>query len=200
MNNCKPRQQGVSLIEVLITLIVLGMGLMSLAKFQSTVLKDNSLGKERSVAIHLAEQKMEDLRNYSIALTPANQPNPPLASYQALGNNTGGAIDATSQSLILGSGTVPMSELSSNSNVQFTRNWQVREWYYGNVAASANTVASLTAPSPAPVLAPLKQVLVTVRWPDKNGTLPADCAFPGTTQPAASDNRVCLLSFITKLN
>ncbi|MBI3343312.1 MAG: prepilin-type N-terminal cleavage/methylation domain-containing protein [Gammaproteobacteria bacterium] len=51
MRLSKNYQRGVSLIEVLITLIVLGMGLMSLAKFQGTVIKDNGMGKERTVAV-----------------------------------------------------------------------------------------------------------------------------------------------------
>ena len=73
MRNQKNLQAGVSLIEVLITLVVLGMGLMSLAKFQGTVMKDNSMGKERTVAIHLAQQKLEDLRNFSEVTTPNPQ-------------------------------------------------------------------------------------------------------------------------------
>lgn len=195
MRNPKILQKGVSLIEVLITLVVLGMGLMSLSKFQGTVMKDNSMGKERTVAIHLAQQKLEDLRNFSILGTPNPQTaNPPLASYQAIVTNTGGRMNADG-SLALPSGTVSSTELGS-SNVQYTRTWRVQGWYYGNAVSSVNTAATLTAPSPAPAYPPLKQVVVTIKWPDKTGAVPADCAFPTETQPANADTRVCLISFI----
>lgn len=196
MRNPKILQKGVSLIEVLITLIVLGMGLMSLSKFQGTVMKDNSMGKERTVAVHLAQQKLEDLRNFSILVTPNPQTAiPPLASYQAIVTNQGGGMD-NAGNLALPSGTVPSTELD-NSNVQYTRTWRVQGWYYGNAATSVNNPATLTAPSPAPAYPPLKQVVVTIKWPDKSGTLPADCGLPtDVTQPASADTRVCLISFI----
>ncbi|MEO6696907.1 MAG: prepilin-type N-terminal cleavage/methylation domain-containing protein [Gammaproteobacteria bacterium] len=200
MRNPKILQKGVSLIEVLITLIVLGMGLMSLSKFQATVPKDNSTGKERTVAVHLAEQKMEDLRNFSRLATPNPQTVPPSASYQAIVTSTatagGGRLDAAG-SLVLPSGTVSSAELS-NSNVQYTRSWRMQGWYYGNGAASVNAAATVTPPTPAPTYPPVKQVVVTVKWPDKSGTLPADCGLPtDVAQPASADTRVCLISFIS---
>ncbi len=193
MRNPKILQKGVSLIEVLITLVVLGMGLMSLAKFQGTVMKDNSTGKERTVAIHLAQQKLEDLRNFRILGTPAPQTNPPSASYQAIGTNAGGRLNADS-TLVLPSGTVPASELSGNSNVQYTRNWSVQNWYY---TTAVNTAPTTNVPTPAPTYPPLKQVVVTIKWPDKSGALPADCA---GNQPVNTDTRVCLVSFISRLD
>lgn len=196
MDKLKNFERGVSLIEVLITLVVLGMGLMSLAKFQSTVMKDNSLGKERSVAIHLAEQKMEDLRNFSVETAPNPQPSQPLASYAAIGSDSGGWLNVGG-GLLLPSVTVPTA-LSSNSNVQYTRSWRMRNWYYDNSLAAPNAVATLTHPNPVPPIPPLKQVLVTIKWPDKTGALPADCAFPDESQAAAADTRVCLMSFIAK--
>ena len=197
MRNPKILQKGVSLIEVLITLLVLGMGLMSLAKFQGTVMKDNSVGKERTVAIHLAQQKLEDLRNFSILTTPIPQiAVPPLASYQAIGNNAGGRITA-GVTLALPSGPVLSTELG-NSNVQYTRTWRVQSWYYSNTVAGTNARATMTAPTPAPSYPPLKQVLVTIKWPDKTGAVPADCAFPTEAPPANADTRVCLTSFINQ--
>ena len=196
MRNPKILQKGVSLIEVLITLVVLGMGLMSLAKFQGTVMKDNSVGKERTVAIHLAQQKLEDLRNFS-TLKP--DPLDPLkASYQGIGTNLGGRITAGT-TLALPIGAVSSTELD-NSNVQYTRTWKVQSWYYDNTATGVNARATMTAPTPAPSSPPLKQVLVTIKWPDKTGAVPADCAFPTESPPANADTRVCLISFINQTN
>ena len=195
MKSPKILQAGVSLIEVLITLVVLGMGLMSLARFQGTVMKDNSVGKERTVAIHLAQQKLEDLRNFSVLPTPNPQVAvPPLASYQAIGNNLGGRIIAGT-TLALPSGTVSSTELL-NSNVQYTRTWRVQAWYYGT---AANALPTTTVPALAPTYPPLKQVVVTIKWPDKTGALPTDdCSLPtDISQSASADTRVCLVSFIS---
>ncbi len=57
-------QSGFTLIEVLIAVIVLAVGLIAMARFQATVLQGSSLARERSEAVALAEQKIEQLRNY----------------------------------------------------------------------------------------------------------------------------------------
>ena len=53
---------GFSLLEVLITLVVLGTGLISLARFQGAVLQENDGTKARSVALQLAEERIEQFR------------------------------------------------------------------------------------------------------------------------------------------
>ncbi|MBI3343314.1 MAG: prepilin-type N-terminal cleavage/methylation domain-containing protein [Gammaproteobacteria bacterium] len=179
------KNKGFSLLEVLITLIVLGMGLISLAMFQGAVTKDSSLAKERSIAVYLAQQKIEDLRNYA-ALEPPS-PNPlSLVDYTAIGNNQGGLVARTV------TGTVAVL----NSNVQYTRSWGVRNLYY---PLTHNSLPTTTAPStppgfPSPI-PDLKEVVVSVTWPDRDGITPPDCTLPLTS--STYDTRVCLTTFIS---
>ncbi|MCL5669187.1 MAG: prepilin-type N-terminal cleavage/methylation domain-containing protein [Gammaproteobacteria bacterium] len=56
--------RGFSLIEVLITVAVLAVGLVAMARFQGTALQASSLAKDRNEAVALAEQKIEQLRNF----------------------------------------------------------------------------------------------------------------------------------------
>ncbi|MEW6352825.1 MAG: prepilin-type N-terminal cleavage/methylation domain-containing protein [Pseudomonadota bacterium] len=66
------KQRGFSLIEVLITVAVLATGLAAMARFQGVVLQGSSLARERSEAVALAEQKIEQLRNYRQLQTITN--------------------------------------------------------------------------------------------------------------------------------
>lgn len=68
MNYPQTKQSGFSLIEVLIAISVLAVGLIAMARFQATVLQGSSLARERSEAVALAEQKIEELRNYRDAI------------------------------------------------------------------------------------------------------------------------------------
>lgn len=60
-------QRGFSLIEALISAIILGTGLISLGLFQSVVLKNSTLTKQRIVALNLAQEHLENM-HYVIAV------------------------------------------------------------------------------------------------------------------------------------
>ncbi|OGT18948.1 MAG: hypothetical protein A2V90_03085 [Gammaproteobacteria bacterium RBG_16_57_12] len=60
-----PAQSGFSLIEVMITVIVLAVGLIGLGKFQATLIRDTSIARERSEATALAQSSLEQFRNFS---------------------------------------------------------------------------------------------------------------------------------------
>ena len=57
------KQQGTSLLEILIALIVLGIGLTSIIVFQSNVTTSDTLAEQRTEASHLAQQQIENLRD-----------------------------------------------------------------------------------------------------------------------------------------
>ncbi len=58
-----PHQQGLSIIEVLVALVVLALGLVALARFQSDMMQESGYSKMRSAAINLAQERIESLRN-----------------------------------------------------------------------------------------------------------------------------------------
>ncbi|WP_432741313.1 hypothetical protein ABXJ76_13845 [Methylobacter sp. G7] len=60
----KKRNHGIGLIEVLITTVVVALGLLSVASMQGGLMFGSATNKTRAEAIVLAEQKMEELRNY----------------------------------------------------------------------------------------------------------------------------------------
>lgn len=60
-------QTGFSLLEMLITIIVLASGLLAIASMYGAILNANTLSKQRSEAVVLAEKKLEELRGQSYA-------------------------------------------------------------------------------------------------------------------------------------
>ena len=56
-------QKGFSLIEVLISITILSIGLLGLAALQVHAIRGNALGKKNTLAVALAEEKMEEVRN-----------------------------------------------------------------------------------------------------------------------------------------
>jgi len=69
--NSKKKQHiaGVSLIELLITLLVLTIGITALIKFQATYFYYYDVAKQQSDAIDLARDTIEALRNYEVLNT-----------------------------------------------------------------------------------------------------------------------------------
>lgn len=59
-------QLGVTLIDALIAMVVAGVGLLALAFFQSDLVSTSAESKNRTRAVHLAQDKLEELRNLSI--------------------------------------------------------------------------------------------------------------------------------------
>jgi prepilin-type N-terminal cleavage/methylation domain-containing protein len=57
--------RGFTVIEVLVTLLILSGGLLALAKYQGTMLGANTLAKQRTEATMLANQQLETLRAYT---------------------------------------------------------------------------------------------------------------------------------------
>ncbi|MDO9371219.1 MAG: prepilin-type N-terminal cleavage/methylation domain-containing protein [Gammaproteobacteria bacterium] len=59
------RQTGFSLVETLIAIVVLAVGLISMARFQGAVLQDSSLAKARTEATTQGETKIDQLRVFA---------------------------------------------------------------------------------------------------------------------------------------
>jgi Tfp pilus assembly protein PilV len=124
---------------VLITLVVLGAGLISLAKFQGTVLQDNDLANARSVAAQLAEERIEQFRDFQ-TLTGDG-------SYESFVTNL------TGTGIMVG-------------NVTYTRTWTVANFCFTarNSAAAAAGGAACRRPIPD-----FKNITVIVAWTDQDG-------------------------------
>lgn len=63
------KQQGVSLIEVLIALLIFAVSIAVLVKFQSNLVQSQTSVNQRTLAVQIAESKLEELRHYSVLTT-----------------------------------------------------------------------------------------------------------------------------------
>lgn len=90
------RQEGFSLIEVLIALAILAVGLLGLALFQTTAIKGNAIAAKWTVASELAQDRLERFRHLDWTTIQSSVPagfvpgTPPLPSaYASLGGSVG---------------------------------------------------------------------------------------------------------------
>lgn len=58
-------QRGISLTEVLVTMVILGLGLVTLLKLQSYLISFNMAAQQQSEAVLLSHEKIEKLRDFS---------------------------------------------------------------------------------------------------------------------------------------
>jgi prepilin-type N-terminal cleavage/methylation domain-containing protein len=81
----RKKQKGTSLIEVLVTLVIIAMGVAALVRFQNYLSYHSDLTQQKGDALSLAVNQIESLRNFQYINTTAG-----FAAYQdiASGNST----------------------------------------------------------------------------------------------------------------
>jgi len=94
------RQHGFALVDALIALLVMAFGMLAIAGFQTSLSANSDIAKQRSEAVRLAEQKIDELRSFS-----------------ALTSTTTGVVDYAND--VIGGND------SYTSNAEFTRTWTV---------------------------------------------------------------------------
>lgn len=141
------RQSAFSLIEAMVALVLLVGGLALVVHLLVASARSAGTDQAMSVALGLAQEKMDDLRDYEVLPTTVGK-----VAYQDIANNAGGQI---------ASGT------SAVSGTAFTRTWAVSDWYF----PIAEGVATTTVPTPAPSYPDFKQATVTVTWRDEKNEL-----------------------------
>ena len=72
------QHKGFSLIEVLIAILVMGFGIIAIAKLHTFMIQDSGFSNEQTIAVSLAEGKLEELRAY------ASIDNPDVPNYAAI--------------------------------------------------------------------------------------------------------------------
>lgn len=150
-NRMKGSVRGFSMIEVMISVVVLGFGLMALAALQTSLIRSSAETKAQTVALQLAKDKLEDLRSFDT-----------LTGYQAVTTGTDTVND-------------------SNGNlggVNYSRSWTVTRFGYQPSAGAFAAITTLTGPTPAASASGVaftanneyKRVAITVSWTDANGS------------------------------
>ncbi|MFM5880636.1 prepilin-type N-terminal cleavage/methylation domain-containing protein [Aeromonas sanarellii] len=151
------RQKGFGLFEILVTLVVLGVGVVGLVILSKSALTASQDGKRYEVAMRLAESKIEEFRNFNSLVTATA----PLTAYASItsGNAT-----------------------KSQSGDSYTLAWTVTNQYWnGSTSAWQNTAPAgylLNYPG-------RKQINTTVSWTNSEGAT-ASVALIGYASPTES--------------
>ena len=148
--NRKTTQAGFGLIEILITLVVLGVGLIAIANLQGKLFQNSAAARDRVAALNLAQKKLEDLRNFTQLEAGAGQ----VFGYQEIVAN-GGGMKGDGGGLLLASGDHTIG--TTTYNLQ----WTVNGFDYG----SDNGVAVASAEA----IPDFKEVTLTVTWDGLDG-------------------------------
>jgi type IV pilus assembly protein PilV len=118
--NFDTAQYGFSLIEVLISIIILSFGLLGMVGLQSAAIQANRDARLQSTAVTLARELAEMMRgNKDIALLTANNP------YFGYFNTTPLAAASPSYCLNVASRTTPCASTTAIANAQMTE-WLAR--------------------------------------------------------------------------
>ncbi|WP_221047887.1 prepilin-type N-terminal cleavage/methylation domain-containing protein [Methylogaea oryzae] len=153
-------QAGFSLVEVLVAAAIFSLGVLAVVKLQGEFLRGSGEADARSVAVQLAQQKLDDLRRFGTG-TGAS-----AFAFTEIDTNAGGAKDAN------GNLNLPADTSTSNGsnvvgNTDYSLSWTVSPQYFGS-PVSQTAVVDPAGSASASVAQ--KQVTVTVSWVDQTGT------------------------------
>lgn len=152
----RKQNSGFSLIEVMISLVILAVGILGISKLQATLIQTSSDANQRVTAVSLAQQKIDDLRSFpNLTVGTASDSIPDTwttgiadanLAFAHIDDDAGGTMAATTYSI---------------GNYVFNLNWDVTDYYYTGSPSVATT----------PVVgdADFKRVEVTVAWTDESG-------------------------------
>lgn len=134
------RERGFSLIEVLVAVIVLSFGLLALAALQGSLFKSSAESKAQSVALDLAQEKLEYFRGYQTT-----------AEFQSFADSTA-------------------AEVQTVAGTQFSRTWTVDRYAYPTAGGTFALVADTGATASGYTTNnEFKRVQVNVAWKDAEG-------------------------------
>ncbi|WP_411886941.1 prepilin-type N-terminal cleavage/methylation domain-containing protein [Hydrocarboniphaga effusa] len=147
------RQRGLGLVEVLLALLVLGIGMLALGRLTALALREIEIGRARAVAVQLAREKLEDLRSFAqLESGPAG-----IFGFDEIGSSDGGAETE------LGNLQLPAGGLEIDG-LKFTREWTIRPFYLCDAETAATEEACIPGRR-----ADLLWITMTLSWIDLSG-------------------------------
>ncbi len=136
------KHKGFGLLEILITLVLLGVGVAGLVSLAKGMLGTAREGGRYEIAMRLAESKLDEFRNFNAVRTAT----PPLTAFK---------------SIAAGSGS---QQLSSDS---YGLSWTVSDQYLSGGVWTTTKPATYLYDYPQ-----RKLIVVTVTWDDNSGDQP----------------------------
>lgn len=150
---CSNTYRGFSLIEVLVTVVVLALALLALSKFQGDSLKEGSLSKQRTEATNIAQSQIEQFRNFTnFATVTTPSPNPITVT----GTNATFTVNRTITAAGANLAQVQVTVTWPGSNGQVTPNTTITlASAISNVSPNATAQAAGTPAAPIVVPPPV---------------------------------------------
>jgi hypothetical protein len=149
--------KGFSLVEVLVASLMMMLGVTGYVTLQSEYVMADSQLSLRNIALHLAQEKLDELTNVSQLSRIA---------YDDIGSNIGGRTASGKMDVIL--------DNNQQNQRSFDISWVISSWYF--IDTDNNAVADLWVPTGHFLLTPalsknvaLKEVSVTIDWQDFQG-------------------------------
>ena len=149
MNSMRTRSSGFSLIEVMIAVVVLAVGLISLAALQAKLFQAGAESKTRAAATAIAQQELEEARSFAFVTPPVN----PDGTVTYAGATYVGLASLSNQQF-------------SSGGVDYTVSRTVTRYVFD--PATSKFKANSTSPYSLAV-PEFKQVDVTVTWQAADG-------------------------------
>jgi type IV pilus modification protein PilV len=137
---------GFSLLEVMIAVVILSVGLLALASLQVHLIRASADSKAQSIALSLAKDKLEQLRNFQT-----------MAAYRAL----------TDRALP----TCPSSdtECITVGAVTFARGWTVDRYAFNTTTGFQSLADTVAVPAGYGTNNEFKRIIVQVSWQEASG-------------------------------
>ncbi|MCU7555726.1 prepilin-type N-terminal cleavage/methylation domain-containing protein [Alteromonas sp. ASW11-19] len=153
--------KGFTLVEVLVVSFIIMVGVTGFVTLQSEFMRNDAKLNLRGVAMQLAQEKMDDLRQFDVLeVTPGE------VAYNDIDDDLGGTL-AAGEVLV-------RIKTDAGRTYSFTRNWQVTDQYYVDTDADGQADTWVpegdpAVPVPTPVLSGKKVVEVSVTWTEHQG-------------------------------
>jgi Tfp pilus assembly protein PilV len=181
MRHLAARQHGVSLIEALVAMAVMAFGMLGVVGVQATLRYNADVSKQRSEAVRLAQQWIENNRSFTAVSTTSG-----AFTYSDLADVSQaitGYTTNTAYTLVAGvaaSGDTPQSDLPRMKTLRVTVNWADRTAASGttNQSVELNTAIARIMPELGGTLALAGGVTASglpTRGPNgRNASIPLD--------------------------
>ena len=171
--------KGFTLIEVLVASLIIMIGVTGFVTLQSEYVRTDTKLNLRNVALQLGQEKLDDLRQFTLIRTTVGE-----IAFNDIVNDAGGSIV---------SGDVDIALTADPTNTHtFSRHWVVTDQYYVDTDADGVEESWVQAgdadfPVPVPANAAQKVVNVAVSWADNEGHSRA-ISLDGNIAPIALGN------------